>query len=206
MRALRSTTPSVCELHPRFLNLLPKLETHAGIYFRFVTCPQNRADCVAETVALAWKWFVALGRRGKDANEFPVTFCRYAARAVGVGRRLCGKAKSKDVMNEREQQRLGFTVGTLPNFTTLGVNPLMEALHDNTRTPPPDAAAFRIDWPAWLKTRTQRDRRLIDRMVMSDRTGELAHSFGLSPARVSQLRREYQADWRRFHGEGVVAR
>ena len=65
----------------------------------------------------------------------------------------------------------------------------------------PDQAAFRVDFPAWLSTRTERDRRIIDDMMMNERTDALADWFGLSPARVSQLRREYCDDWRRFTGD-----
>jgi hypothetical protein len=75
------------------------------------------------------------------------------------------------------------------------------ALHDNTRTPPPDQAAFRIDWPAFLETRSDRDRALIGRMALGERTLDLAGDFGMSPARVSQLRREFLTDWRQFVGD-----
>jgi hypothetical protein len=105
---------------------------------------------------------------------------------------------AKDIMNELTQQRRGFVVGKLPDFSTLETNPLADALVDNTRTPPPDAAAFRCDFPAWQRTRTHRDRKIINRMMQGDRTNELSRSFGISPARVSQLRRDYHEDWERF--------
>jgi hypothetical protein len=57
---------------------------------------------------------------------------------------------------------------------------------------------FRLDWPAWLRTRTDRDRRIIGAMALSERTQALARMFGLSPGRVSQLRREFHADWEQF--------
>jgi hypothetical protein len=75
-----------------------------------------------------------------------------------------------------------------------------ERLRDNTMTPPPDAAAFRIDFPDWLKTRTDRDRRIIDDMMHDERTLDLANKHGISPGRVSQLRREFMEDWERFCG------
>ena len=40
-------------------------------------------------------------------------------------------------------------------------------------------------------------------MALGYRTHELARRFKVSPARVSQLRRELHADWVRFCGEGV---
>jgi hypothetical protein len=76
-----------------------------------------------------------------------------------------------------------------------------ERLRDNTMTPPCDAVAFRIDFPDWLKTRTDRDRRIIEDMMQDERTMALARKHGISPGRVSQLRREFMEDWERFCGE-----
>ena len=192
-------------LHTRFLSILPRIETHAKIYFRHVACREKRADFVAETVALAWRWFQRLAERGKDATKFASTLASYAARAVKSGRRVCGQLSPKDVLSERAQQERGFAVGKLPDFSTLSENPLAEALIDNTCTPVPEQVVFRIDFPGWLMTRTERDRRLIQRMVMSERTKDLARKFGLSKARVSQLRQEYREDWDCYGEEATAA-
>src|SRR5262249_20631643 len=76
-----------------------------------------------------------------------------------------------------------------------------EHLQDNTLTPIPDQVAFRIDWPAWLATLTPRDRQIIRQMAHAERTRALAKRFELSPARISQLRREYHDGWARFCGD-----
>jgi hypothetical protein len=186
------------KLQSRFLSILPRIRTHARIYFRFVRCAVKKADLIAEAVALAWKWFVRLAQQGKDACRFPSVLATYAAKAVKCGRRVCGMNKANDVMNEQAQQKRGFAVGRLPDFSTLNTNPLMEALADNTQTPPPDAAAFRCDFPSWKRTRSRRDRRLIQKMAFGERTKDLARKFKLSPARVSQLRRDFHDDWVRF--------
>jgi hypothetical protein len=62
---------------------------HAKI-FPPIRCVAQRADQIAETLALAWKWFVRLAKRGKDASEFVTTFATFAARAVRCGRRVAG--------------------------------------------------------------------------------------------------------------------
>ena len=192
---------STADLHARFLTIEPRIRTHARVYFRSVKCPVKKEDFIAETVALAWKWFKRLAEKAKDATQFASVLATYAARAVKWGRRVTGQLKAKDVMNERTQQRHGFTVSKLPDYSTLSTNPLVEALADNTRTPPPDAAAFRVDWPAWLRTRTRRDRRIIRDMMANERTKDLANKFKISRARISQLRREFCDDWNRFCGD-----
>jgi hypothetical protein len=203
----------VASLQAKFLSIRPRIETHARIYFRHIDCSTTRADRIAETLALAWMWFVRLARRGKDAALFPSALATYAAKAVQNGRRLCGQLRAKDVLSERAQRRHGFKVERLPASTrtchadlnhVLGQRHLdlyEERLQDNTRTPPDEQAAFRLDFPAWLTTRTERDRRIIADMAVGERTMHLARRFGLSPARVSQLRREYRNDWLLFTGE-----
>src|SRR5208282_4950435 len=72
-------------------------------------------------------------------------------------------------------------------------------LHD-TRTPVPEQAAFRIDFPEWLSTLTARERRIIAEMARNERTKDLSRRFQLSPGRISQLRREFHDAWRQFVG------
>jgi hypothetical protein len=193
--------PPVAHLHVAFLAILPRIELHGRIYFRHVRCPHLRADCVAEMVALCWKWFLRLVERGKDPALFPTTLATFAARHVRSGRRVSGTDRGKDALSPLAQTRHSFVVEKLPDYSTLSANPFAEALRDNTRTPPPEQAAFRIDFPAWLATLTGRERRLIRAMAHNERTLDLSKRFELSPARVSQLRRELHDDWQRFLGD-----
>jgi hypothetical protein len=78
-----------------------------------------------------------------------------------------------------------------------------ERLRDNTQTPVADQVAFRIDPPLWRCTRSERDRRVIDALMAGGRTRDVSQQFGLSPGRVSQLRRDFMEDWRRFIEEMV---
>jgi len=48
-----SFNPStVHQLHTVFLALLPKLQTHAAIYFRDVRCPDTKVDKLAEPLGM----------------------------------------------------------------------------------------------------------------------------------------------------------
>ena len=192
-------------LHTRFVLLLPRIEAHARIHFREIRCAAKRADCIAEVVALSWKWFLTLEKRGRDATQFVSAIATFATRAVKCGRRVAGMSKAKDAMNGYAQHRHGFTVEKLPDVGTLGGNSLAEALMDNTMTPPPDAAAFRLDFPRWLASLSDRDRRLAQHLMVGERPLATARRFRLSPARVSQLRRELCEDWERFHGDCFAA-
>jgi hypothetical protein len=189
-------------LHAAFVALLPRIERHARITFRHLGCPQGRDDAVAEAVALAWRSYLRLVERGKAPAQSVSRFAGYAARAVKRGRRVCGQEAGQEVLSPRAQARHGFAVRRLPEGpTTLNGSPLEEALLDNAVTPPPEAAAFRIDFPAWLATWPERDRRLIEALGLGERTLALADQFGLTPGRISQKRREYHSDWERFCGD-----
>jgi hypothetical protein len=201
-------------LHRHFLDMLPRIERHALIYFRHVPCRQRRDDAVAEALALSWRWYLRLVERGKDMSTFVSTLATYAAKAVNCGRRLCGQEKAKDVLSPLAQRRHSFVVETLsgcvqvPHDKLYGevggqrqIDSFEERLRDNTRTPPDEQAAFRIDFPAWLRRLSQRNRRLARDMADGYRTKELARKYGTSQARISQLRREFMEDWRKFTGE-----
>ncbi len=199
------------QLQTSFLSIVPIVERHGQIYFRYLKCRDQKADRIAEMVALCWKWFVRLAEKGKDATQFPTVLASFAARAVRCGRKVAGMNKATDVMNEITQQQHCFLVGSLPSSTCTSYENLYaavdgqrhldafeERLKDNTQTPVPEQVAFRCDFPSWLTTRTERDRRIIEQMAQNERTTTLANRFGVSKGRISQLRREYQDDWQRF--------
>jgi hypothetical protein len=191
-------------LQAAFVALLPRIALHARIYFRDVQCPHQKEDAIAETVALAWKSFVRLAHRGKDASQFVTVLADYAARRVRSGRLLCGKEKARDVLSRLAQIHKGFVVAGLAiGDCTRHGSVFMEALHDNTQTPVPDQVGFRVDFPRWRNRRCERDRRLIDNLMTGEHTLAAAHRFGLSPARVSQLRREFHLAWLAFIGESA---
>jgi hypothetical protein len=201
------------DLHTRFLVLLPKIETHGRIYFRHLR-PHRKEEALQEMRALAWLWFRRLAQRGKDAADYLSTFNDFLVRAVSSGRRIMGYEKAKDVLCVRTQKRRGFKVESLPKDFRASHKSIYSTVHgqqehdafeerlsDNSITPIPDQAAFRIDWPAWMQTQTERDRRIIDDLMAGERTFEVSQKYGLSPGRISQLRRRLHDDWEVFCGE-----
>jgi hypothetical protein len=181
-------------------SVLPKVLSHGHVHFRGLKA-ERREECIAEMVALSWKWHRRLAERGKDATQFPTAIATFAARAVRSGRHLAGMDRAKVVLSPLAQQRKGFAVSLLPAGSSLNGNLFDEALRDNTQTPPDEQVCFRLDFPAWRATHTGRDRRLLDDLMVGERTLDVAGKYGLSPGRVSQLRREFLTDWRRFCGE-----
>lgn len=145
-------------------------------------------------------------------------FTKCLVRAVSAGRRVTGMLKTKDVMSPRCQRMRGFKVESLPMSPRTSHEELFgsalgqrehdafeERLQDNRMTPVPDQAAFRIDFPRWMRTWSERDRRIIEDMAQDHCTFDLAKKYGCSPGRISQKREQYKSDWDRFCGEPVVA-
>jgi hypothetical protein len=208
-----STNPRA--LHAHFLAILPRIETHARIRFRHLRCPGRRDDAIAEVVAVCWKWYLRLVEQGKDIDEYVGTLADFAVRHVRSGRRLCGQERAKDAMSPLAQRRHNFGVEPLASPTCRRgalysdprgqgrIDAFEERLRDDTRGPVPEQAAFRIDHPAWVSRLGERDRGIVGDMTLDLGTTELAAKHSVSPARISQLRREFHADYRRFHGEAA---
>ena len=108
----------------------------------------------------------------------------------GEGRRTC--------LSPLAQRRHRFTVGKLPDQETLSANPLCDALADNTVTPVDEQVAFRLDFPQWLSTYPDRDRRIALDLMAGERTQDAADKYALSEGRISQLRTQFHDSWRRL--------
>lgn len=188
-------------LHAGFLSILPAVERHARFAFRHWHGSHDREDAVAETVAVAWAWYVRLVRRGKDPSAFPSALAAYASRHVKCGRRLCGTESTSDVLSPTARQRRGFSVERLRTAGRPDEPSWQEALIDNTQSSVPEQVVFRVDFPAWLATLDDRERSLAEAMALDHRTLDLAQDFGVSPGRVSQLWGDFHRSWQRFHAE-----
>jgi hypothetical protein len=181
--------------------LLPRIELHGSIFFRYLRCPHRREDALQEMRAVAWKWYVAAVARGKDPARFVATLATYAARHVRSGRKLCGQEPSRDVLSPVAGRKHDFVVTKLPDWETSSANPLIDALTDNTRSPVPEQVMFRCDLPAWLNTLGERNRRVVEDLMRGEGTLDVARRHGLSPGRISQLRRAFLKRWQAFCGE-----
>jgi DNA-directed RNA polymerase specialized sigma24 family protein len=191
-------------LQASFLHVLPRIEQQARYVFRHYHPGADREDAVQETVAVAWAAFVRLAQRGKNPAGFVSTLATFAALQVRVGRRLCGAEPPQDVLSPTARRRQGFAVERL-GLPKPQAHVWDEALHDNTRSAPDQAAMFRIDFPHWLGTLEERNRRIVADLLLGERTSAVAGKHAITPSRVAQLRREFQRGWHEFQGEALPA-
>jgi hypothetical protein len=195
------SSTALAHLQASFLgNVLPKVLAHGCVCFRGIKCPNRREDAIQEMIGLAWQWHLRLAEKGKDGTAFPTALASYAARAVKSGSRVAGQERANDVLSPVAQQRHHFFVGKLPEFETLSDHPVCEALHDNTKAPPDEAVCFKLDFMAWLASLTERDRGIVEDLIIGERALDVANKYKMSAARISQKRREFHRDWQVFCG------
>jgi hypothetical protein len=187
-----------------FLSILPAIETHAAIRFRRLPA-SRREDAVQETIATACLNYELLVARGQLDVAHAGTLADFAVRHVRAGRRIGGKQDgAKDVMSLVCQRRHGVKIVDCHGKPSdVGIGGWLQIAVEDRKMPIPDLAAFRIDFAAWLRTLSRRDRNIIGAMIRGERTFAVAERFGVTAGRVSQLRRRYEREWHLFQGDAA---
>jgi len=197
--ATNSAESEVSTWQESFLEMLPMIEQHARIAFRGMDA-ETQDDAVSEVIANAMCAYHRLHERGELQRAFATALARYAVAQYHAGRRVGTSQCSRDVYSTRAKKKAGYDLLSLGTPADQH-GEWMECLVDNRRTPVPDQVAFRLDFPRWLNSQTARDRRIAERLSLGCSTGEVAREFKISPARISQLRRELADSWNEFIGD-----
>ena len=195
----RTRRPSTPAWHRRFVKMLPTIIGFARRSLRNLSA-EALEDAIAEITANCVVAYARLVERKKESIAYPTILSMYAVRQYRDGRRVGKKANINDVYDMRAQQRGNFSIQHigLPGEQRYGWR---EQLVADSRTTPADLAAFRIDFPDWLRTLSSRDRRIVEDLAVGERTGDVARKFGVSPSRISQMRKQLQEGWERFVGD-----
>jgi len=200
--AIPSHGKSAPAWHAPFLAMMPLIVRYARIALCHLK-PEARQDAVEEVVASAMIAYARLVELGKAELAYPSALARYAVAQFRHGRRVGNRLRIGDVLSPYAQTKKRFTVERLDHFDE-DEGCWMEAVVEDTRTPPPDQAAFRIDFTEWLARQSPRDRQIAESLAVGHRPGEVAGRLGISPGRVSQLRRQLRASWADFQGESTA--
>ena len=188
-----------------FLAVLPAVTDHAQFRFRKYRTEQ-REELIQEAIAAACMNYQLAAVQGKLDVVHATTLARFAVRHVRSGRHTGGRQNTaRDVLAPTCQKRQGICVESFntplsSDGKTAGWKQIAIA---SRRTKIPELAAFRIDFSAWLKSFTCRDRRIIAALVRGDRTFEVAEKFAVTEGRITQLRRRFEHDWAVFQQQAV---
>jgi hypothetical protein len=77
----------------------------------------------------------------------------------------------------------------------------MALLVDDKRAAVPDQVAAKLDVGAWFATLSRRMKQIARDLAYGFSTSEVAGKHGLSPGRISQLRRTLEESWVAFQQE-----
>lgn len=195
----KSTGPRPpCSQNPvgeEFLRLLPLIRKIARYVFRKLT-PEEKAEAVQEVIASTYVAFVRLVDRGHADLAYPTPLARYAIAQYRAGRRLGSRLNVNDIASPYCQKRRGVALQSLSRRDEDG--DWEELVVEDKRSTPANVAATRLDFRAWLR-RLDRPKRSAAKLLASGATtSDAARQLRLSAARISQLRRELQANWEDF--------
>jgi len=192
------------EQQQQFTQMLPLIEQVARGAFRFHD-PDTREELTAEVVGLALLMFAALAGQGRESIAYATPLARYGVARVRDGRRAGSPMNVNDVASAVCRRQRGITIERLDRCRRDGEGWREIVVEDKTAGPA-EIAATRIDFGDWLGLLPSRKREIAETLATGESTGKTARRFGLSDARVSQLRRELMDSWQAFVGEGVKSR
>jgi RNA polymerase sigma factor (sigma-70 family) len=139
----------------------------------------NCDDLVADAVSLAWEAF-------RDNPEVPLSgFTWYAIHRAKCGKQFRQSTRSID--GPTDHWRQASKPDRLPVFKP-----------DDFGRPGEDPAliaALRIDFAAWFDGFSPRMQAIVEVLILGESTQATAAQFGVTPGRISQLRRELVEDW-----------
>jgi hypothetical protein len=188
--------------HEQFVHMLPRIRSQARLGFRRLRREQQE-DMIEEVIANAYCAFVRLVRCGKASIAYATPLANYAIRQVIAGRRVGSKSSIHDVTSPYARSAHGIIVERLNTFDR-EQGEWRAALVEDRRATPADIAAARIDVAAWLRSLSLRNHRIAISLAMGETTSDVARRFGLSCARISQIRGLLKANWERFQQGGAA--
>lgn len=181
----------------RFEEMLPVIYRRARFAFRYLP-PSERNEAVSDVVANAFCAFRRLAELGKIDIAYAGALVRFAIAQYRSGRRVGTSLCKGDVLASPERLHGRRIVASLSY--SVEDRDWCETIADDRHWSIPEQAAFRVDFPAWLKRLTRRDRRVVKFLGVGNRTCDAAEKFGLTAGRISQLRTEWKSSWDEFHG------
>jgi hypothetical protein len=179
-----------------FLELLPRINRYARRAL-YDLRGEAKADAMSEVIALCLCAYRRLAERNQLERAYASVLVRYAVAMYYRGRRVGTALCSKDLYSTRTRREAGVKILSIGTPVEQRQE-WMECLIDDRRTPVPDQAHFRIEFPRWLRSQTRRNRQIAERLSLGHSTAEVAQRFKVSPGRISQIRRELHDSWQAF--------
>jgi hypothetical protein len=182
--------------------MLPTIERYARTAFRHLK-GDSRDESAQEAVCNACRAYARLVEQDRADAATARSLARYAVAQVRAGRQVGQPMNVRDVTSVCCQRRNQLQVQLLCAWDDRQ-GEWQEILVEDRSVTPADLAASRIDYRAFLATLCCRDRRIAEKLATGESGGRVAELFGLSAARISQLRLELKRAWEEFHASKTL--
>jgi hypothetical protein len=176
-----------------FVAMLPEIRQRLRRVFRHLNA-EAREDAVEEGIVHSLLSFVRLHEQGRAESASPSTLAWYAVLAVKRGRPACGRMNGKEPLSRYAQVVNGIQVEQLHGNW-------LELMVEDNRASVPDVVAAKMDVSAWFATLTQRMKQIAKELALGYSTAEVARKHGVTPGRISQMRRTLEGSWAAFQHE-----
>jgi hypothetical protein len=208
MNAFRNNNRSVARTPPAwhrgFLLILPKIHRQVAVFFRGASS-DVKEEMIAAVTANALVAYLRLIEQGRAEQVFPSALARYGILQVLAGRSVGGRWRIGETLSPTARRQKGFTVESLDHFDP-DEDAWREIAVEDKRASPAEVAAIRIDFGDWLRRLPARVRDIAAMLAGGESTSDAARRFGISAARVSQLRTWLRDHWLEYQGELPVQR
>lgn len=164
---------------------------------------EDAAELLQDVTATAAKFVDSCERRGKKI--IPNSIAYYAIQQARGGRRSYAATRT-DVMSPGAQLDESVSLDSMDDvvLNEFGDELTLHEMLASESEDPSQAALREIDWAELLEDFNERDIAVLQATVNGDRVDELAASFGISSARICQLKRELGEQVRLRWGDNVL--
>lgn len=186
-----------------FIPLLPEIKERLRLAFRQRDAAA-REEAISDGVVLCLLAYLRLHEQGRADKVTASNLAWYAAKQIRSGRSAGCRLNSKEPLAVYAQQRRGIRVEHMRS-NDHSEQTWIDALIQDQRSTVLDHVAAKLDVAAWLKTLCRRTRRIAADLAKGCTTSEVARKYGVTAARISQLRQELKDSWSEFQHEPALA-
>ncbi len=164
---------------------------------------EDHQELIQDAIGDAAKAVDAMERTGRAIMARSIAY--YSVQRSKIGRRMmdCGTSDAFSTMRRVKGDCLLSYDEPIDAHDTDGLC-VGDCIADH-RPDPSEEAARRIDWETMLNHLDNRQRRVVEEMAVGTMSVDIAKLFGISPARVTQIKLEIAAVIKEALGEDILA-
>jgi hypothetical protein len=182
---------------PIFVAMLPEIQQKLHLAFCRLD-PEAREDAIEEGIVHSLLAYIRLHEQGRTEVATASSLAWYSSRQIKRGRPAGNRMNSKEPLSRYGQLGNGIQVDQTQGKW-------IDTLVEDKRASVPDQVAAKLDVGAWFATLTRKMRQIAKDLAFGCSTSEVAKKYGVTPGRISQLRRTLEESWAAFQEEAVAA-